>query len=92
MLILLTTRLHDIPIPGARKKVWNNSTDRNVLNLPAIGKSMTFQLVGIMPDGRRVLCFYHDSTRKHSPIIEKFGKVYILENKSMASYLRQRAS
>ena len=71
------------------EKIWIRSSDRNVLNLPAIGKSMTFQLAGIMPDGRRVLCFDHDGTRKHSPIIEKIGKVYILENKSVASYLRQ---
>ena len=74
---------------AAEEKVWNCSSDRNVLNLPAIGKSMTFQLSGIMPDGRRVLCFEHDGTRKHSPVIEKIGRVYILENKSVASYLRQ---
>ena len=74
---------------AAEEKVWNCSSDRNVLNLPAIGKSMTFQLAGIMPDGRRVLCFDHDGTRKHSPIIERIGRVYILENKSVASYLRQ---
>ena len=74
---------------AAEEKVWNCSSDRNVLNLPAIGKSMTFQLAGIMPDGRRVLCFDHDGTRKHSPVIEKIGRVYILENKSVASYLRQ---
>ena len=74
---------------AAEEKIWNRSSDRNVLNLPAIGKSMTFQLAGIMPDGRRVLCFDHDGTRKHSPIIESIGKVYILENKSVASYLRQ---
>ena len=74
---------------AAEEKVWNRSSDRNVLNLPAIGKSMTFELVGIMPDGRRVLCFDHDGTRRHSPIIENIGKVYILENKSVASYLRQ---
>lgn len=87
---------HDVFTPNGRsvqeaseEKVWNRSTDRSVLNLPAIGKSMTFQLVGIMPDGRRVLCFEHDGTRKHSPIIEELGKVYILENKSVASYLRQ---
>ena len=74
---------------AAEEKVWNCSSDRNVLNLPAIGKSMTFQLAGIIPDGRRVLCFDHDGTRKHSPIIERIGRVYILENKSVASYLRQ---
>ncbi|MCQ2152935.1 MAG: KamA family protein, partial [Bacteroidales bacterium] len=74
---------------AAEEKVWNRSSDRNVLNLPAIGKSMTFQLAGILPDGRRVLCFDHDGTRRHSPIIERIDKVYILENKSVASYLRQ---
>ena len=71
------------------EKIWNKSPDRNVLNLPAIGKSMTFQLVGIMPDGKRILRFDHDETRKHSPIIEKMGRVYILENKSITNYLRQ---
>lgn len=65
------------------------ATDRNVLNLPAIGKSMSFTLAGYMPDGRRILLFDHDSSRKHSPIIGRLGKVYIMENKSIASYLRQ---
>lgn len=74
---------------SVEEKVWNHSSDRSVLNLPAIGKSMTFNLVGIMPDGRRILCFDHDGTRNHSPIIQSLGKVYILENKSIASYLRQ---
>ena len=65
------------------------ATDRNVLNLPAIGKSMTFQMVGITPQGKRILCFDHDSTRRHSPIIDRLGKVFIIENKSIAAYLRQ---
>ena len=65
------------------------STDRSVLNLPGIGKSMTFELVGITEQGKRVLCFDHDGTRRHSPIIDQLGKVYIVENKSIASYLRQ---
>ncbi|MDR1004295.1 MAG: KamA family protein [Prevotellaceae bacterium] len=65
------------------------STDRNVLNLPGIGKSMTFELVGITPEGKRILCFDHDTTRRHSPIIKHLGKVYIVENKSIAAYLRQ---
>lgn len=65
------------------------ATDRNVLNLPAIGKSMTFQLIGFTPDGRRILQFDHDSNRLHSPVIHHIGKVNILENKSIASYLRQ---
>lgn len=65
------------------------ATDRNVLNLPAIGKSMTFDMVGITADGRRILRFDHDHTRRHSPIINQLGQVYIVENKSIASYLRQ---
>lgn len=65
------------------------ATDRSVLNLPAIGKSMTFTTVGITQDGRRILKFKHDSTRLHSPIINKMGDVYIVENKSIAAYLRQ---
>ena len=65
------------------------ATDRNVLNLPAIGKSMTFQLVGITENGKRILKFEHDGTRLHSPIIEKMGNIYITENKSIAAYLRQ---
>ena len=65
------------------------ATDRSVLNLPAIGKSMTFNLVGITEEGRRILRFAHDSTRRHSSIIDKLGKIYIVENKSLAAYLRQ---
>ena len=65
------------------------ATDRNVLNLPAIGKSMTFNMVGITPEGKRILRFDHDSTRHHSPIIDRLGQIYIVENKSIASYLRQ---
>lgn len=65
------------------------ATDRSVLNLPAIGKSMTFNLVGITEEGKRILCFEHDATRRHSPIIDKMGQIYIVENKSLAAYLRQ---
>ncbi|MEY8708293.1 KamA family protein [Bacteroides faecichinchillae] len=65
------------------------ATDRSVLNLPAIGKSMTFQLVGLTEDGKRILRFEHDGTRRHSPIIGKMGEIYIVENKSLAAYLRQ---
>ncbi|NCC45932.1 MAG: KamA family protein [Bacteroidia bacterium] len=64
-------------------------TDRNVLNLPAIGKSMTFKLVGISKEGKRILEFDHDHTRENSPIIDKMGKVYIIENRSVMSYLRE---
>ena len=65
------------------------ATDRSVLNLPGIGKSMTFQTIGITEEGKRILCFDHDQTREHSPIIDKMGYVYIVENKSIANYLRQ---
>jgi len=65
------------------------ATDRNVLNLPAVGKSLTFRVIGITRYGRRILEFEHDPTRRHSPIIEKTGKVVIIESKSVSEYLRQ---
>ncbi len=63
--------------------------DRNVLNLPGVGKSLTFRTIGITPGGKRVLLFDHDQTRRHSPIIEKMGKVTIVESKSVMKYLDQ---
>ena len=65
------------------------ATDRNVLNLPGVGKSLTFRVIGITRYGRRVLEFDHDATRNHSPIIHKMGKVIIVESKSVAEYLQQ---
>lgn len=65
------------------------ATDRSVLNLPAIGKSMTFTTVGLTAEGKRILKFDHDAGRRHSPIIDSMGEVYIVENKSIAAYLRQ---
>lgn len=65
------------------------ATDRNVLNLPAVGKSLTFRTVGITDDGRRILEFEHDATRKHSPIIHKVGNIKIVESKSLSKYIRQ---
>lgn len=65
------------------------ATDRNVLNLPAIGKSMTFTTVGITAEGKRILKFDHDASRRHSPIIDRMQEIYIVENKSIAAYLRQ---
>lgn len=65
------------------------ASDRSVLNLPGIGKSMSFRMVGIMEDGRRILEFDHDRTRPHSPVIEEHPHVYICENKSIGEYLRQ---
>ncbi len=65
------------------------ATDRNVLNLPGVGKSMTYRAIGITRDGRRILEFDHDHTRSHSPIIDKIGKFTIIESKSIAAYLDQ---
>lgn len=65
------------------------ATDRNVLNLPGVGKSLTFRVIGITRYGRRILAFDHDITREHSPIIHKMGKVIIIESKSISEYLQQ---
>ena len=65
------------------------ASDRNVLNLPGVGKSLTFRTIGITNDGRRILEFDHDATREHSPIIKKMGKVIIIESKSIHDYLQQ---
>ncbi len=78
-------------INGIRKEIGQNflSFDRNVLNLPGVGKSMTFRVIGITRYGRRILEFDHDINRNHSPIIEKMGKVIIIESKSISEYLTQ---
>ncbi len=65
------------------------ATDRNVLNLPGVGKSLTFRVIGITRYGRRILEFEHDETRNHSPIIHQMGKVVIIESKSIHEYLQQ---
>lgn len=64
-------------------------TDRNVINLPGVGKSLSFRTIGITYDGRRILEFDHDPNRNHSPIIDEMGKVVIIESKSIAEYMRQ---
>ena len=64
-------------------------TDRNVLNLPGVGKSLTFRTIGITRYGRRILEFELDHTRNHSPIMEQMDKVIIIESKSISEYLRQ---
>ncbi len=64
------------------------STDRSVMNLPGIGKSMTFKMIAVDNMGRRLLAFSHDHTRKHSPIIDDYPNVFIRERKSIAQYLR----
>ncbi len=65
------------------------ATDRTVMNLPGVGKSLSFRVIGLTSDGRRILEFDHDKTRDHSPIIKKMGKIRIIESKSVAAYLRQ---
>ncbi len=65
------------------------ATDRNVLNLPGVGKSLTYRAIGITRYGRRILEFDHDANRNHSPIIHKLGKVIIIESKSISEYLQQ---
>jgi len=65
------------------------ATDRNVLNLPGVGKSLTYRVIGITRYGRRILEFDHDRTRDHSPIINKMGRVVIIESKSISEYLKQ---
>lgn len=68
------------------------ATDRSVLNLPAIGKNMTFKVIGITNKGKRILVFGHDNTRRNSPIVYNANDVYIIENESIAEYLRQISS
>jgi lysine 2,3-aminomutase len=65
------------------------ATDRTVLNLPAVGKSLTFRVIGITRYGRRILEFDHDRTRAHSPVIDSMGKVFVVESKSISEYMRQ---
>ena len=65
------------------------ATDRNVMNLPGIGKSMTYVTVGLTKQGKRILRFSLDANRRHSPWVDNIGDVYIVENKSIAAYLRQ---
>ena len=65
------------------------STDRSVLNMPGVGKSMTFRTIGITNDGRRILEFEHDHTRVHSPVIDSMVQIIIIESKSIQDYLKQ---
>ena len=72
-----------------RNKIPFLGTDRNVMNLPGVGKSLTFRTVGITRRGRRILEFDHDRNRIHSPIINEIGKVSIIESKPIQKYLEQ---
>ena len=81
--------VHDVSDLRGRCSVPFLATDRSVLNLPAVGKSLTFRVIGITRYGRRVLEFDHDRTRAHSPIIDQMGKVIVIESKSIGEYLGQ---
>jgi lysine 2,3-aminomutase len=81
--------VHDVSDLRGRCSVPFLATDRSVLNLPAVGKSLTFRVIGITRYGRRVLEFDHDRTRAHSPIIDRMGKVIVVESKSIGEYLTQ---
>ncbi len=78
-------------LAGVRKthKLPFLATDKNVLNMPGVGKSMRFNTIGITNDGRRILQFGHDLKRKHSPLIDEAEKVVIVESKSIQAYLQQ---
>jgi len=65
------------------------ATDRSVMNLPGVGKSLSYRTIGITDDGRRILEFDYDQTRNHSPIINSMGNVMIVESKSIKSFLNQ---
>lgn len=65
------------------------ATDRNVLNLPGVGKSLTYRTIGITRYGRRILSFDHDATRTHSPNLEKMEEIVVIECKSISEYLKQ---
>jgi len=68
------------------------ATDRSLINLPALGKSLSFEQIGITLDGRRILSFEHDKYRNHSPVVKHGKKVIIVESKSIAAYLQQIAT
>ncbi len=78
----INTIRHDANLPFL-------ATDRNIMNLPGVGKSLTFRTIGITRYGRRILAFDHDRTRHHSPVINEMDKVIVVESKSITEYLRQ---
>ncbi|OFX85698.1 MAG: hypothetical protein A2W99_06035 [Bacteroidetes bacterium GWF2_33_16] len=65
------------------------ATDRNVINLPGVGKSLTFRTIGITKRGRRILKFEYDNTRMHSPNVDKTKEVIIVASKPIGEYLKQ---
>lgn len=84
--------VENIDMYRKKAKIPFLATDRNVINLPGVGKSLTFRVIGITRYGRRILEFEYDITRSHSPIINRMGKVVIIESKSVSEYLQQLES
>lgn len=72
-----------------QQKIPFIASDRSMMNLPGIGKSMTFKTIGITPDGRRILEFDYDHSRSHSPVVNNHDKVIIVESKPVGAYLYQ---
>jgi len=85
----VNTILHHITSLKRTENLPFLATDRTVLNLPGVGKSLSFRVIGITRYGRRILQFDHDQTRRHSPIIEQLGKIIVIESKSVSEYIEQ---
>jgi lysine 2,3-aminomutase len=83
------TMIHNIDQLRQKADLPFLSTDKNVLNLPGVGKSLSYRTIGILNDGRRILEFDHDAYRRHSPIVDDMGKVVVIESKSIQEYLTQ---
>ena len=65
------------------------ATDRNVMNIPGVGKSLSFRVIGITRFGHRILEFEHDVHRNHSPIIKKMQNFVVVESKTVRQYIKQ---
>ena len=65
------------------------ATDRNISNLPAVGKSLSYRVIGLTRNGERILEFEYDNSRRHSPIIQQMDPCVFVESKSITAYLSQ---
>ena len=65
------------------------ATDRNISNLPGVGKSLSYRVIGLTRYGHRILEFEYDNARMHSPIIKKMDPHVFIESKSITEYLSQ---
>ena len=62
------------------------ATDRNIMNLPGIGKSLSFKTIALDRFGCRILSFDYDKNRSHSPAIISLPKIIITERRSNLPY------